>query len=73
MCALGAKLLAVELLELPMVGSGSMLGFSVWSGTVPSTSAYNHPHTNTLATYVTQSQQQLELALEQVPSVPLIL
>lgn len=72
MRSLGAGPLALELLDLSMVASGSMLGLFEWSGTAPATPTYTHPHTDILTTYIAQSQQQLERALQQVPAGPLI-
>ncbi len=72
MRSLGAEVLALELLDLPMVASGSMLGLFEWSGTAPATPIYTRPHTDLLTTYIAQSQAQLERALQQVPAGPLI-
>lgn len=73
MCSLGAEPLALELLDLPMVASGSMLGLFEWSGSTPATPSYTHPQTDTLSAYLVQSQQQLNRALQQVPASPLII
>lgn len=72
MHSLGARQLALELLPLPMVASGSMLGLFEWSGTPPADPRYEHPKTSPLAAYVVESQRQLERALQRVPACPLI-
>jgi SAM-dependent methyltransferase len=72
MRSLGAEQLALELLDLPMVASGSMLGLFQWSGTFPKAPRYERARTDKLAAYITESQQQLELALRRVPAGPLI-
>ena len=73
MHSLGAERLALELLDLPMVASGSILGMFEWSGKVPTKPTYFRPQTGTLVTYIKQSQQLLDLALQRVPSGPLII
>ena len=73
MRSLGAQQLALELLDLPMVASGSMLGLFQWSGTFPEAPRYERARTDTLAAYIAESQQQLARALERVPAGPLIL
>jgi len=72
MRSLGAEQLALELLVLPMVASGDMLGLFQWSGTFPETPRYERARTDTLAAYIAESKQQLARALERVPSGPLI-
>ena len=72
MRSLGAEPLALELLDLPMVASGAMLGLFEWSGAPPRLCAYVHPHTDIMATYIAQSQQQLDRVLQKVPAGPLI-
>lgn len=72
MRSLGAEPLALELLDLPMVASGSMLGLFEWNGSTPASPIYSHPHTDTLVTYIAQSKRQLVRALQQVPAGPLI-
>lgn len=72
MRSLGAEQLALELLDLPMVASGSMLGLFQWSGTFPEAPRYERARTDTLAAYIAESQQQLALALQRVPAGPLI-
>ena len=72
MHSLGAKRLALELLELPMVASGSMLGLFEWSGTFPESPLYGHAGTDTLKAYIAESRRQLDRALQRVPSGPLL-
>lgn len=72
MRSLGAEPLALELLDLPMVASGSMLGLFEWNGSTPASPIYVHPHTDTLVTYIAQSKRQLVRALQRVPAGPLI-
>lgn len=72
MCSLGTTPLALELLDLPMVASGSMLGLFEWSGTAIVTPIYTQSNSNLLATYIAQSQEQLERALKRIPAGPLI-
>jgi SAM-dependent methyltransferase len=73
MLSLGAKQLALELLDLPMVASGSMLGLFEWSGSFPEHPSYECAGTNTLMAYIAESQRQLDRALQRVPSGPLII
>jgi SAM-dependent methyltransferase len=72
MRSLGAEQLALELLDLPMVASGSMLGLFQWSGTFPKAPRYERARTETLAAYIAESQQRLARALRRVPVGPLI-
>jgi SAM-dependent methyltransferase len=72
MHSLGAKRLALELLDLPMVASGSMLGLFEWSGSFPKDPQYERAGTDTLMDYIAVSRRQLDRALQRVPSGPLI-
>ena len=73
MRSLGAEPIAIELLDLPMVASGDMLSLFEWSGTAPLQYTYSEPETDSLAAYIAQSQEKMEIALQQVPSGPLII
>jgi len=72
MHSLGARQLSLELLDLPMVASGSMLGLFEWSGSIPLEPTFQRSETNALQTYIEESQRQLDRALKRVPSVPVI-
>lgn len=72
MQSLGARQLALELLELPMVASGSMLGLFEWSGSIPHAPAFQCSTTGALQDYILESQRQLHRALQRVPVGPLI-
>jgi 2-polyprenyl-3-methyl-5-hydroxy-6-metoxy-1,4-benzoquinol methylase len=72
MRALGAEPIALELLDLPMVASGSMLGLFEWSGTAPLKSTYIQPNINLLTAYIELSKRNMEFALQLVPGGPLI-
>lgn len=73
MNSIGAKPLALELLDLPTVSSGAILGLFEWSGSAPLNPTYTHSHTNTMNIYKVQSQQHLDRALKLIPVGPLIL
>lgn len=72
MHSLGAKQLALELLDLPMVASGSMFGLFEWSGSFPENPRYECAGTDTLMAYIAESRRQLDRALQRVPAGPLI-
>jgi SAM-dependent methyltransferase len=71
--SLGAKQLAVELVELPMAGSGAVLGLFEWTGQIPADSAVTNQKTNFMEIYVEQSKRKLDLSLKKIPAGPLIL
>ncbi|WP_342618978.1 methyltransferase domain-containing protein [Rhodoferax sp. GW822-FHT02A01] len=72
MQSLGAKQLALELLDLPMVASGSMLGLFEWSGSIPQEPTFQRSETGALQAYIEESQRQLDRALQRVPAGPVI-
>ncbi len=72
MWSLGARQLALELLPLPMVASGSILGLFEWNGIPAADPRYEYPGISPLAAYVVESQRQLDRALRRVPAGPLI-
>jgi len=71
--SLGAEQLSFELLDLPMVGSGSMLGLFEWTGGPPEAVRYTRPETDMLDDYIAQSRQQLDRALQRVPTGSMII
>jgi SAM-dependent methyltransferase len=72
MQSLGARQLALQLLDLPMVASGSMLGLFEWSGSIPQEPAFQRSETGALQAYIEESQRQLDCALQRVPAGPVI-
>ena len=72
MHSLGAKRLALELLDLPMVASGSILGLFEWSGCFPEDPHFECAGTDSLMVYISESRRQLDRALQRIPSGPLI-
>ena len=72
MQSLGARTLALELLDLPMVSSGDMLGLFEWSGSLPQEFEPQPSNTEALDAYIKASQLQLEEALQRIPAGPLI-
>lgn len=72
MRSLGSKQLAMELLALPMVFSGAILGLFEWSGRFPETIQLERADRDLLAPYIAESQRQLQRALQRVPSGPLL-
>lgn len=72
MQSLGARQLALELLDLPMVASGSMLGLFEWSGSIPQEPTFQRSETGALQAYIEESQRQLDRALQRVPAGPVI-
>lgn len=72
MRSLGAYELALELLHLPMVASGDMLGLFEWGGSfLPESHFQSSPH-DAMGAYIAASQSQLAQALQRVPAGPLI-
>lgn len=72
MQSLGARQLALELLDLPMVASGSMLGLFEWSGSFPKEPIFHCSKSSALEEYIQASQQQLDRALKMIPAGPVI-
>lgn len=72
MQSLGARRLALELLELPMVASGSILGLFEWGGSIPQEPVFQRSDSDALQAYIDASQQQLERALKRIPNAPLL-
>lgn len=73
MQSLGARQLAVELLDLPMVSSGSMLGLFEWGGSIPQEPVFQRSESRDMHTYIEVSQQQLDRALLRIPAGPVII
>ena len=73
MNSLGADTLALELLDLPIVASGSIMGLFEWRGQAPSQPIYQYLNTNNMEVYKEQSQQKLDMALSRIPDGPLII
>jgi SAM-dependent methyltransferase len=71
--SLGARKLALELLELPMVASGSMLGLFEWGGCIPKDPVFQLSGCGALKAYIEASQHQLNLALKRISKGPLII
>ena len=72
MQSLGARELALELLDLPMVASGGMLGLFEWSGSIPNEPVFQRSISGAMQKYIEACQHQLELALQRVPAGPLL-
>lgn len=72
MQSLGARLMDLELLDLPMVSSGSILGLFEWSGRIPKEPEFQRSQSGSLGAYIAASQRQLSLALQRVRAGPLI-
>ena len=73
MFSLGAEPLALDLLDLPMVASGAILGLFEWRDQAPAQPTYKYWHSNDMDIYKQQSQRKLDLALNRIPAGPLIL
>lgn len=72
MQSLGARQLALELLDLPMVASGSMLGLFEWGGSIPDEPVFQRSESDAMQKYIEASQYQLDLALQRIPTGPVI-
>lgn len=72
MRSLGTRQLALELLDLPMVASGSMLSFFEWSGSIPDEPVFQRSESVAMQKYIEASQYQLDLALQRIPTGPVI-
>jgi SAM-dependent methyltransferase len=72
MQSLGARQIALNLLDLPMVASGSMLGLFEWSGHIPEEPVFQLSVSEAMNAYIDASQYQLEFALKRVPAGPVI-
>jgi len=72
MQSLGARQLALELLDLPMVASGSMLGLFEWGGKIPNEPIFQQSDSGAMQKYIEASQHQLDLALQRIPTGPMI-
>jgi hypothetical protein len=68
MQSLGARQLALDLLDLPMVASGSMLGLFEWSGSIPLKPVFQRSESQAMKAYIEASQQQLDNALRRIPA-----
>ncbi len=73
MQSLGGRQLALELLELPMVASGSMLGLFEWGGRIPKEPAFRPSESGSLQSYIEASKHQLGRALQRIPAGPVII
>lgn len=73
MRSLGAEPIALALLDLPMVASGSMLGLFQWTGSALTTPSYQRVSFDALAKYIVNSKQRLTQALQRVEEGPLII
>lgn len=72
MHSLGARQLALELLDLPMVASGSMFGLFEWGGSIPDETIFQRSEFDGMQSYIEASQHQLGLALQRIPAGPVI-
>lgn len=72
MQTLGARQLDLELMDLPMVASGDMLGLFEWSGRIPDKPIIQRSESGAMQAYIEASQNQLDLALRRIPAGPLI-
>lgn len=72
MQSLGARQLASELLDLPVVASGSMLGLFEWGGSIPDEPIFQQSESGAMQKYIEASQYQLDLALQRIPTGPVI-
>ncbi len=72
MQSLGAHRLAVELLSLPMVASGGVLGLFEWGGSIPQSPVFQRSESTDMQAYIDASRKQLERALRRVPAGPVI-
>lgn len=71
--SLGARTIALELLPLPMVASGSLFGLFDWGG-VPSTpTPFEVESGGAFSAYVAESSQQMKAALSRIPEGPVII
>ena len=73
MQSLGTRQLALELLDLPMVASGSMLGLFEWSGSIPLEPVFHRSESGAMQAYIKASQHQLDRALQRIPAGPVII
>lgn len=73
MNSLGAETLALELVDLPMVASGALLGLFEWKGQTPLHPDFRYFNTNCMEVYKNQSQEKLDLAISRVPNGPIII
>jgi SAM-dependent methyltransferase len=72
MQSLGARQLALELLDLPMVASGDMLGLFEWGGSIPQEPVFQRSDSGAMQAYIEASQHQLNRVLQRVPAGPVI-
>jgi SAM-dependent methyltransferase len=73
MSSLGAESVALELIDLPSVASGAILGLFEWRGREAANQNFTLTQINLMDRYIEQSHQQLILALKKIPAGPLIL
>ncbi len=73
MKSLGANQLALELLDLPMVASGGLLGLFEWGGSFPQQPVLQRSDSIAMQAYIEASRYQLRLALERVPGRSMII
>lgn len=72
MSSLGAKTVAIELIDLPIVASGAILGLFEWNGRETGNLDFSFTQSNLMHRYIEQSHQYLNLALNKIPNGPLI-
>lgn len=72
MQSLGARPLAMELLDLPMVASGGMLGLFEWGGSIPQEPVFQRSNSGAMHAYIEVSQQLLGRALQRIPKGPVL-
>lgn len=71
--SLGARTIAIELLPLPMVASGSLFGLFEWRGTPPTSTLFEVESGEAFSGYVAESNRQMKAALSCIPEGPLII
>lgn len=72
MQSLGTRQLALELINLPMVASGSILSLFEWGGSIPDERVFQRSESGAMQKYIDASQYQLDLALQRIPTGPMI-
>jgi 2-polyprenyl-3-methyl-5-hydroxy-6-metoxy-1,4-benzoquinol methylase len=73
MHSLGAELIALELLALPMVASGALIGLFEWKGRTLPNPKFQFSNTTCMEVYKDYSQKKLDLAISRIPDGPLII
>jgi SAM-dependent methyltransferase len=71
--SLGAKPLAMEIVDLPVVASGSLFGLFEFTGDVPASFETIPESSEVMENYISESKHRLGQALSRIPEKPLLI